>query len=383
MQYRAKRRLHKPQWRQFAPGCAWPRQPLPLKGNGDAFNVQRLFALVLWILAAGPAKAATIGIAGPMSGPLAVIGVQIKAGAEMAAADLAETVIADELCTEEGGKAAAATFITAKVSVVTGFACTESLLAALPLLKTAQIPVISPAIRTNSLTDQKQKTGFLFYRLAPRGDGEAKAAVRILSAKWREALFAIVDDGTVQSRDLAETFRLGMEEAGLKPVFTDTFRPLLGNQIGLAGRLRKSGATHVFMAGDSGDVAIFARDAASLGYMPEIVGGEALRTAPGEVPLFDGTRMIAPLQWAELADAEILAALAAKSIAPDGYVLPAHAAMQVAIAAADSPEGALAALATTAFATSVGEVSFDEKGELGRELYRLFEWQNQGFAETP
>ena len=367
----------------FASGCACLRQPLPLKRNGDAINVLRIFALVLWILAAGQASAATIGIAGPLSGPLAAIGTQIRAGAEMAADGKAETVFADELCTEDGGKAAAETFIAAKASVVTGFACTESLLAALPLLKAAQIPVISPVIRTNSLTDQKAKTGFLFYRLAPRGDAEAKATVRILSEKWRTALFAIADDGTVHARDLAETFRLGMEEAGLKPVFTDTFRPLLGNQIGMAGRMRKSGATHLFMAGDAGDVAIFARDAAGLGYKPVIAGGEALRAAPGEVELAKGILTVAPLEWAGLADADILASLAAKSIAPDGYVLAAHAAMQVAIAAAGSPEGPLAALATTAFATSVGEVSFDEKGELGRELYRLFEWQNQGFAEIP
>ncbi len=76
--------------------------------------------------------------------------------------------------------------------------------------------------------------------------------------------FAIVDDGTIYGRELAESFRLAAEQAGLKPVFVDTFRPQMDNQIGLIGRLRKAGATHVFVGGDRDDIAIMARDAAEL-----------------------------------------------------------------------------------------------------------------------
>ncbi len=74
--------------------------------------------------------------------------------------------------------------------------------------------------------------------------------------------------------------RAAAEQAGLKPVFVDTFRPQLDNQIGLVGRLRKAGATHVFAGGDRDDIAIMARDAAELGVPLVIAGGETLRARP-------------------------------------------------------------------------------------------------------
>ena len=78
-----------------------------------------------------------------------------------------------------------------------------------------------------------------------------------------DELFAIIDDGTIYGRELAESFALAAEQAGLKPVFVDTFRPQLDNQIGLVGRLSKAGATHVFAGGDRDDIAIMGRDAGS------------------------------------------------------------------------------------------------------------------------
>ena len=98
-------------------------------------------------------------------------------------------------------------------------------------------------------------------------------------------MFAIVDDGTIYGRELAETFRAAAEQAALKPVFVDTFRPQLDNQIGLVGRLQKAGATHVFVGGDRDDIAIMGRDAAQLDAGIVFAGGETLRAPPGDVPL--------------------------------------------------------------------------------------------------
>ena len=78
----------------------------------------------------------------------------------------------------------------------------------------------------------------------------------ILVREWRNDLFAIIDDGTIYGRELAETLRAAAELAALKPVFVDTFRPQLENQIALAGRLNRAGATHVFAGGDAEDVAM-------------------------------------------------------------------------------------------------------------------------------
>lgn len=322
------------------------------------------------------------GIVAPLSGASAILGRQVEAGARHAAAAAGIAVeVVDDACTAEGGADAAKKLSAAKVRVVVGFLCTEAVEAALPILKDAKIPVITPGVRTDSLTDRRKKTGWPVFRLAPRADAERTAVSALLPALWRTELFAIVDDGTIYGRELAESLRLAVEQAGLKPVFVDTFRPQLDNQIGLVGRLRKAGATHVFIGGDRDDIAIVGRDAAELGVPLTIAGGESLRAA-GEIPLAQGTLMIGLPEWADGADAALLAALAEEKIVPEGYVLPAHAAMEVAAAALkNAGDGSVAdALAAGKFATALGEIAFDDKGDLARSLYRLFRFDGTRFV---
>ncbi|MBK8456996.1 MAG: hypothetical protein IPL47_07720 [Phyllobacteriaceae bacterium] len=117
----------------------------------------------------------------------------------------------------EGGKAAAEAMIAAQVRFVVGFACTEAIDAALPLLAPAGIPVITPAVRATHLADLRHKTGHLFYRLAPRADAEAVASARLLKARWGDAPWAVIDDGAPINRSLAEAFRYAMEDKASKP----------------------------------------------------------------------------------------------------------------------------------------------------------------------
>ncbi len=338
------------------------------------------------LLLAGNAAADTplIGIAAPLTGPSGSLGQQMRDGATAAATAEFALDIADDACTAAGGTNAARKFAAAKVRIVVGFLCTEAIEAALPLLKDANIPVITIGVRTDSLTDRREKTGWPVFRLGPRADDERMAAATILTRLWSAELFAIIDDGTIYGRELAESFRGAAEQAGLKPVYVDTFRPQSDNQIGLVGRLRKAGATHVFVGGDRDDVAIMGRDAAELDAGMTFASGEALRAAPGDVALEAGTLMIGLPDWAELAGPTALAALAAREIAPDGYVLPAYAAIEVAmeaIAPAGQPDALpVEALTGRDFSTAIGSVRFNEKGDLSDNLYRAFRFDGSRFV---
>ncbi len=350
----------------------------------------RILALVAALpLAAEAAAQSLIGVAAPLSGSSSILGQQIRAGAAFAAeaSASADIEVADDGCSAEGGAGAARRFVAAGARVVVGFLCTESIEAALPILAEARIPVITVGVRTDSLTDGRNKTGWLVYRLGPRADGEREAVGQLLTRMWASELFAIVDDGTIYGRELAESFRLAAEQAGLKPVFVDTFRPQLDNQIGLVGRLRKAGATHVFAGGDREDIAIMGRDAAELESGLQFAGGEALRATPGDVPLAEGTLMIALPEWADAADPAVVASFSGREIAPEGYVLPAYAAVEIALAAlgeADAAGGPLAAsLSGRDFKTAIGIIRFDEKGDLADNPYRLFRFDGSGFVPLP
>ncbi len=340
---------------------------------------------LMCVCAAAAAKPLAIGVAAPLSGPLALLGRQVAAGAKVAAdGGGAELTVADDACNADGGRAAAKEFVAGKIGIVVGFLCTEAIEAALPVLKEAGIPVITVGVRTDSLTDRRDKTGWPVFRLAPRDDDERNAVAAMLTRAWSDDLFAIVDDGTIYGRELAENFRAAAEQAELKPVFTDTYRPDMDNQIGLVGRLRKAGATHVFVGGDGADVAVMERDAKKLGSDMVLAGGEALRAAPDVSTYTAGTLMIAPPEWTDIADRKTLDAFAAAGVRPDGYALPAHAAVEIAQAAAAlaRTSGMPLAQALTGhdFTTAIGSIRFDAKGDLTQNPFRLFRFDGARFV---
>jgi branched-chain amino acid transport system substrate-binding protein len=333
------------------------------------------------LVAAVPAMAeGRIGLSVPLDETAPVLAAQMQAGARDAAATLgAELLVEDDACTAEGGARAARVFVEAGVDAVVGYLCTAAIEAALPILTEADIPVMATGIRTDSLTDRRERTGWQVFRLGPRADGERDAAARYVVDNWREVPFAIVDDGTIYGRELAEAVRGAAEQSGLAPVFVDTFRPQLDNQIGLVGRLRRSGATHVFAGGDREDIAIMARDAAGLDYPLEIVGGEALRAAPGEVPLADGIGMVAATLWTEedQPGAEI-------PVERLGYFAPTKAAVEIAVDAIVNGENANLAetIATGRFETAIGIVTFDARGDMDGDLYRIYRSRDGNFIVT-
>jgi branched-chain amino acid transport system substrate-binding protein len=319
-----------------------------------------LLATLLALGGAAEAAGPRIGLAAPAEGPFAALGQQMRDGATAVAENAdAELVFAGEDCTADGGKAAARQLIAAEVAIVVGFLCVEAIEAAMPAFAAAGLAVITPGVRANGLTDGRARSGWPVWRLAPRADAEGATIAATLTRAWRAEHFAIVDDGTIHGRELAESLRLAAELAGLRPVMVDTYRPQMDNQIGLVGRLARAGATHVF------------------------VGGEALRAA-GEVPLAVGTLMIAPPEWGERADSALTERLAAAGIVTEGYVLPAYAAVEIAAAALSKAgaEGTAVAdiLAHTQFRTAIGPVSFDDKGDRAEPAFILHRHDGERFV---
>lgn len=302
----------------------------------------------------------------------------MKAGAQAAAGSVGATlVIVDDQCTDIGGKAAAEQFVAEKVDAVIGFTCFETITAALPALKAANIPTITSGVRANSLTDNKPKSGFLVYRLSLRDSMEADALAAQLLPRWRNMPFAIIDDGTVHPRDLAESLHQAALDAGLKPVFTDTFRPGLTNQAALARRLQKSGATNVFVGGDVGDALVLSKNAKDL--FSKDLGGLELAIGESDDPLDasgdHGEILSVTPQDPSALQESINAAtqLRQAGIDPDGNALRSYAAVEIANAAfsADPAQSLSERIGTGNFHTAIGALSFDAKGDLVQNNYAL------------
>ncbi|MEK1890287.1 MAG: branched-chain amino acid ABC transporter substrate-binding protein [Phyllobacterium sp.] len=331
-----------------------------------------------------------IGVIAPLSGPFARLGMQVVDGSTVAVKTAANgqaisIITADDKCDAAGGEAAAKQMVQANVMIVVGFLCAESLEAALPILNQKGIPVITPGVRSRTLTERRAEQPFAVFRLAPSDQNEVTETGDILAELWHSTPFAIIDDGTIFGRELASGVRARLEEKGLKPVFADTYRPGLDNQNALVGRLKRAGATQIFVGGERDDVAAIGRSATALAYPLVIVSGEALGEVGNGSDLAVGTLMIAPREAEKLdsaRNAKNAVELAGK--VPEGYVITAYAATEIALqalAAAQSQAGSLSELLhRNAFETALGLIQFDPLGERIADTYRVQKFDGNQFV---
>lgn len=345
-----------------------------------------LLALGLGTTSAAEMKLAVVA---PKSGPFAVLGEQVRQGATLAAGKLSIALVEiDETCDEGSGRAIAEAIAAAGAKAAIGFLCSETLKDALPPLKEADVPAFTLSVRWKGLMEDAIKGGWPLFRLAPNADQEAAKLSDVILRDWAGSAVALLEDGTIRGRELTEAIRVSLEERGLKPAFIDTFRPGQEQQLALVRRVRNAGATHAFIGGDRSDVAIIARDAKAEGLPLTLLGGEAMRAADEPVPLEDGVQAVGLIETPQGAAAEALTGeLEAAAIEPEGYVVPAHAAVTM-IADAWGISTAMGtpvsdALVGTTFETAFGPITFGEDHELTENPYRLLVWQDDRFVPVP
>lgn len=322
----------------------------------------------------------SIGASAPMSEYFAVLGEEIEAGGRAAIENGSATLtMFDDACEAEGGAKTADAMIAAGIDIAIGYPCIEAFDAAMPKLAEANIPLILLGVQSEAIAADRSKGNWPVLRLAPKASDEAEALATYIKRVWRDAHFAIIDDGTLYGRQLAEAVRFRLEEDNLRPVFTDTYRPQLENQIALVRRLQKAGATHVFMGGDAYDAAVIGADAATIGMDLTLAGGSAFVAPPTDGGLADGTVFAALPEW-PAADRILSDPVSGRKVEAigDGYLVPSRAAVEIALqGVAGGGSGVFFGdfLGRT-FETSLGPVSFDGNGDLSRNLFEIFVIRN-------
>ena len=310
-----------------------------------------------------------------------------RAGGGSAVSPAATLDVADDACTAEGGAAAASDFVAAKVSIVVGFLCTEAIEAALPILKDAGIPVITVGVRTDSLTDRKRQdrlAGLSGWRRAPTRKRNAVASMLI--ELWRQR--------TVRHRRRRHDLRpracrdaalANPRRPALKPVFVDHV-PAAARQPDRPGRAAAEGR----------------RDACLRRRRPRRHRHHRPRRGRARLRLDLRRRRDAcapppaTCRCSRHADDRPAgmgryrrrprrsAAIRSQGAEPEGYALPAYAAVEIANAANADAEASggklLDSLAKGDFTTAIGTIKFDDKGDLSQSPYRLFRFDGTRFV---
>ncbi len=327
-----------------------------------------------------------IGLAAPLSGSFAPLGKQMAEGARVAAtAKNAALTTADDRCDAQGGAEAAQRFVDAKVQAAAGFLCFEALEAALPILNAHGIPVVVSGVAERTLAERRAASPLPVFRLSTGLDRETRATASFLGSLWRAQPFAVIDDGTMEGRERASRVLARLKEQQLQPVFTDTYRPGLDNQNALAARLKRAGASHVYVGGQRDDVAALGASAAALNIPLEIAGGGLLDAAPGATPLAPGTLMIAPLAPQDLPTAQAaVAALRKAGVLADAFAVTGYATAEVAAdalaEAQKRKQPVTVMLRDLTFETALGTIKFGPDGMRADNPNRLQRFDGRRFV---
>ncbi len=350
--------------------------------------------LAALVLTASAARAdVIIAVAGPLSGNLAVLGNQMKAGAEQAVADINKAggingqplrlQAMDDTCDAKTADAVANQLAGKGVAMVVGHLCLAASIAASTVYAGNKIVEISPATTFPKYTDERPGPGI--FRLAGRDDDQALVAGNFLATRYGDKNIAIIDDNSTYGKGLADATRRAMNAAGKKEAFTETYQPDASDFSDLVFRMKASNIDVVFIGGSYPDAAHIARQMRDEAMNATIVGGDALMTeeywnAAGDAAA--GTLVTFPSDPRKNPNAaDVVREFRDNGIEPEGYVLNSYAAVQVWAEAAASANSVdfdpvVAALAKGHFKSVLGDVSFDEKGDVNLPGFVFYEWKD-------
>ncbi len=352
-------------------------------------------ALVVAGATAAHAADVVIATAGPMTGQYAVFGAQMKAGAEMAVEDLNAAggvlgrqivlEIGDDVCDPKQAVAVANQFAGKDVKLVAGHFCSGSSIPASDVYNEEGILQISPASTNPQLTEAGK---WNVFRTCGRDDQQGSVAGKFLADNFADKKIAIVHDKQAYSKGLADETKKALNAAGITEVLYDTVTPGEKDYSAMVSKLKANGVEVLYYGGYHTEAGLIVRQMRAQGMDTILMSGDALVTdeywsITGD--LGEGTLMtFSPDPRKNPKAADIVERFRAKDIEPEGYVLYTYGALQAWAQAAEvaqsvEPDKVAEALKTIKFDTVLGNIGFDQKGDVTAPGYVVYEWKGGSY----
>ncbi|MBE7635657.1 ABC transporter substrate-binding protein [Sneathiella sp. P13V-1] len=357
------------------------------------------FLLAATMLTAGTMMTATsawadiqIATAGPMTGQYASFGQQMKAGAEQAVADINAAggingeklvlTVGDDACDPKQAVAVANQMVSKGVVFMAGHFCSGSSIPASKVYEEEGIIQISPASTNPKLTDEG---GPNVYRVCGRDDQQGQVAGALLAKEFKGKNIAILHDKTAYGKGLADQTKGAMESMGGTAKMYEAYTAGEKDYTALVSKMKQENIDVAYVGGYHTEAGLIVRQMRDQGMKTQLVSGDALVTdeywsitgAAGE-----GTLMtFSPDPRKNPGAAGLVEKFRAKNIEPEGYVLYTYAAVQAWAQAAKTagtaePGKVMGALNSGKFSTVLGNLSFDNKGDVKLPGYVWYEWKN-------
>ena len=348
-----------------------------------------LLAGALALVGGGAQAEVKIGFASPLSGDYAVSGGRNRTAVEVAVRNINDSggvlgepvalVAVDDACGLERAVEAARQLVAAGVVMVVGHMCSHSSLLAAGVYETADVLMISPSSTHPRLTEEGRRNVF---RLNGRDDHQGQLAAGFLAGGWSGDEIAILHDGSVYGEGLASQTRRHLRARGVREALYERYPPGATDHADLAARLEAAAIEVLYVGGYGPDAARILRAVRARGDDLQLVGGDGLgmeefwAIAGGAA---EGTVFSARPSPAVLPAAGLLAELRPRGSGTRSGGMAAYAAVEVwrqAVERAGSVTLTVVAdmLRRGRFATVLGAVGFDDKGDLAGASWQWQRW---------
>jgi len=342
----------------------------------------------------------TIAVAGPMTGDYAPFGLQMKAGAEQAIADInasggvngeqVKLVIEDDACNPSQARSVAERLASRKVALVAGHFCSGSSIPASEVYFDEGILQISPASTNPDFTEKRRGPGI--YRVCGRDDAQGTVAGKYMAENYKGKNVAILNDKSAYGKGLADETAKAMNAAGLKEVINESYTAGQGaaDYLALVSKLKLANIDAVYIGGYHKEAGLILRQMRDQGLQAQMISGDALNSKQfweitgdaGEGMMFTFSPDPRKLPTA----ADIVKKFEAKKIDPEGYTLYTYAAVQVWKAAVTEAKSIdtkkiIPILDKNNFDTVLGSIKFDGKGDVTDAAYVFYKWKNGDYSQ--
>jgi branched-chain amino acid transport system substrate-binding protein len=353
---------------------------------------------VLAVCTMGPTLAQadiTIATAGPMTGQYASFGQQMKAGAEMAVKDINAAggvlgqqlmlEIGDDACDPKQAVAVANQMINKGVVFMAGHFCSGSSIPASAVYDEEGIVQISPASTNPKLTDEG---GPGVYRVCGRDDQQGIVAGDYMAKHFAGKKIAVLHDKTAYGKGLADETNKQLAKNGIKAVMYEAYTAGEKDYSALVSKMKAAGIDVIYIGGYHTEAGLILRQARERGLKAQLISGDALVTAEywqitGDAG--EGTLMtFSPDPRKNPDAAPVVKRFRDAGIEPEGYVLYTYAAVQAWAQAAEQAKSTdfdkmIASLNKNKFNTVLGDIGFDDKGDVTAPGYVFYEWSKGSY----
>jgi branched-chain amino acid transport system substrate-binding protein len=344
---------------------------------------------------AGTAQAQIkMGMTGPVTGPNAAFGAQLKNGTDQAVEDINAAggimgqkitlSYGDDVSDPKQGVSIANKFAGDGVKFVIGPFNSGVTMPASEVYAESGILEITPSATNPKITERNL---WNVFRTCGRDDQQGAVAAAYIVKNMKGKKIAIVHDKTTYGQGLADETKKAMNKGGMKEVLYEGINLGEKDFSALVSKIKAAGADLVYWGGLHTEGGLIVRQMRDQGVKAPLMGGDGITSdefATVGGPGVEGTLMTFPPDPRKRPEAKaVVEKFRVKKFEPEAYTLYSYAAVEIIKQAAEQAKSldpkkiAEVMHSGKKFKTVIGELGYDKKGDITRPDYVMYVWKKQ------